>query len=126
VNPDAAKFFVPGVRPLTADERRLLEHLLLKHGTPAAAAYRTQLPYVTVVSHCSCGCPTIDLAVAGRAAAPGPSTILADLDGSSPEGALVGVLVHGREELISELEVYSLAGEGGFSLPRIEDLHPAK
>jgi hypothetical protein len=113
---------IPDVRPLTEDERRLLEWLL-RHGTPAAATYVGQLPDVTVVSRCGCGCPTIDLAVCGRAASLGsPTTILADAGGMSPEGVRVGIIVHGREGLISELEVYSPAGEGTFSMPRIEGI----
>jgi len=41
----------------------------------------------------------------------------------TPEGIRVGIIVHGREGLISELEIYSLAGsETKFSLPRISDI----
>jgi hypothetical protein len=114
---------IPDVRPLTTDERRLLEWLLY-HGTSEAAAYLEQLPKVSVVARCGCGCPTIDLAVDGRAARlSSPSTILADAAGKSPEGVGVGIIVHGREDLISELEIYSLAGgDEKFSLPRIEDI----
>jgi hypothetical protein len=113
---------IPDVRPLTEDERRLLEWLL-HHGTPAAATYLGQLPSVSVVSRCGCGCPTIDFAVSGRAASLGsPTTVLADVGGTSPEGVRVGIIVHGREGLISELEVYSVAGQGTFSMPRIEDI----
>ena len=113
---------IPDVRVLTEDERQLLEWLL-QHGTPAAAAYLHQLPSVSVVSRCSCGCPTMDLAVSGRAASlSSPTTILADACATSPEGIRVGIIVHGREGLISELEIYSLGGEERFSLPRIRDI----
>jgi hypothetical protein len=116
---------VADVRPLRPDERRLLGWLL-EHGTPAAASYAAQLPMVTVVSHCGCGCPTIDLAVDGRAAPlSSPSDILADAVGVSPEGVRVGVILHSREGMLSELEVYSVAGhQGTFALPRPEDLEP--
>jgi hypothetical protein len=114
---------ISDVRALTEDERALLEWLL-HHGTSAAAMYLEQLPMVSVVSRCGCGCPTIDLAVNGRAALiSSPTTILADAEGVSPEGVLIGVILHGREALISELEIYSLGGdEEKFSLPRIDDL----
>jgi len=114
---------IADVRPLTPDESRLLEWLL-NHGAPEAESYREQLPMLSVVSRCGCGCPTIDLAVGGRAAMlSSPTTILADVVGLSPDGVRVGVIVHGREGLISELEIYPLAGnKGTFSLPRIEDL----
>jgi len=118
-----APALIADVRPLTPDERGLLEWLL-NHGTPDAAAYSPQVAVVSVVSRCGCGCPTIDLAVGGRSASLGsPSTILADAMGVTREGVRVGVILHGREGLISELEVYSVAGhEGAFSLPRTEDL----
>jgi hypothetical protein len=114
---------VPDIRLLTADERQLLEWLL-SHGTSEAATYLEQLPRVSVFARCGCGCPSIDLAVGERAAQLfSPSTILADAAGKSPEGVGVGIIVHGREGLISELEVYSLAGEDvRFTLPRIEDI----
>ena len=114
---------IPDIRPLTEEERRLLEWLMA-HRSRKAADYLDQLAKVSVVSRCGCGCPTIFLTVDGRCGR-GGSTILADFSGVSPEGVLVGVLVHVREELLSELEVYSMAddeGEGGFSLPRVEDL----
>jgi hypothetical protein len=97
---------------------------LLNHGTTEAGSYLEQLPMVSVISHCGCGCPTIDLAVNGRAAAlSSPTTILADVGGVSPEGVNVGIIVHGREGLISELEIYSLAGNvETFSLPQLDDL----
>jgi hypothetical protein len=111
------------VRVLRPEERQLLEWLL-KHGTPEATTYLEQLGTVSVVSRCGCGCPTIDLAVGGCAAPLSSATsILADVRGRSPEGVVVGIIVHGREGLLSELEIYSLAGnEGSFSLPRIDDL----
>lgn len=114
---------VADVRPLTPDERCLLEWLL-NHGTAEAVSYLEQLPMVSVVSRCGCGCPTIDLAVGGRAAPlSSPTTILAEAGGVSPEGVRVDIIVHGREGLISELEIYDLAGVAEtFSLPRIDDL----
>jgi hypothetical protein len=97
---------------------------LLKRGTREAAKYLDQLPNVTVVSRCGCGCPTIDLAVEGDAAPlSSPTTVLADAQGVSPEGVEVGLILHSRRGMISELEIYSLAGDDRrFSLPRIDDL----
>jgi hypothetical protein len=117
---------VADVRPLTPDERRLLEWLL-NHGTAEAEKYLEQLPGARVVSRCSCGCPTIAPAVGDRAAkASSPSTILAEGLAVSPEGVHVGIIVHGREGLISELEIYPIGEETEpFSLPRIDDLEAA-
>jgi hypothetical protein len=113
---------VPDVRSLSDQERRLLEKLL-RHPVPGSGADVGQLPLVTVVSRCGCGCPTIDLAVAGRMAPPGsPTTILASGEGVSPEGVRFGINLHGREGLISELEVYSITGSTPFTLPEVEDI----
>jgi hypothetical protein len=115
-------YFIPEARPLSVQERRLLEELL-RQGTPESEAYVGQLPLVTVASRCPCGCPTIDLTVAGRSASPDtPTTILAVGSGVSPEGVPFEVILHGREGLISELEVDSLTAEGPFTLPRVEDI----
>lgn len=119
---EASKLPVPDRRPLTDSERELVR-FLLEHGTKDAAAYAQQLPDVMVVSRCGCGCPTINLAVGGRAAAPSsPSTTLADAQGRSPEGDSCGIILHERDGLISELEIYSFGDAGQFSLPRIEDI----
>jgi hypothetical protein len=61
----------------------------------------------------------------GRTRKDGPSHIIVDAEGSSPERVRVGVIVHVREGEISELEVYSVTGEEHvFSLPKPESLVP--
>jgi hypothetical protein len=113
---------IPEARPLNEKERHLLARLLA-HAFGDTATYSRQLSEVSVVSRCRCGCPTVDLAVAGRVAPPGsPTTILAEGGGVSPEGIRFGIILHAREGLISELEVYSLDGEGPFSLPSVEEI----
>src|SRR5712692_528441 len=102
---------IPDNRPLTDEEREFLTWLL-EHGEPSATEYLSQIPSLTVVGRCSCGCPTIDLALAGKHGR-GESTIVADFIGDTPEGALVGVIVHVREGLLSELEVYDMADYDG-------------
>jgi hypothetical protein len=109
---------IPDARQLTLSERSLLERLL-SHGMADSKLYVEQLPLVTVISRCSCGCPTIDLAVDGRAASHGsPSLILSEASGVSPEGVSFGIILHSREGLISELETYPLE-DAVFTLPDI-------
>lgn len=115
---------IADVRPLTPDERRLLAWLLkwlLNQGTPEADPYLKQLPLVSVVSRCGCGCPTIVLAVGDHAApVSSPTTILADGAGVSPEGVRVGIIVHGREDSSQSWRSIRLAGDAGtFSLPEL-------
>ena len=118
-----SSFIRPERRPLTEEERKLLEWLLT-NGSPEAKPYLSQIANVNVVGKCTCGCPTIDLALGDRAQRKtAPSTILADFVGKSPEGVEVGVIVHAREREISELEVYAIPDwKGPFNLPSVESL----
>lgn len=110
-------------RPLSTEERTLLEWLLA-HGCPNAGRYAAQLPHVTVVSRCACGCPTIDLAVEGKQTF-GASELVADVEGRSPDGISVGVILHGREGQLAELEVYPIdETHGPFALPSPSTLVP--
>jgi hypothetical protein len=80
-------------------------------------------PSVAVVARCTCGCPTLDLAVRGRTSRTvGVSTILADALGQSPEGVPVNVILHAREGEISELKVISMDATEVFSMPKPEML----
>ena len=115
-------FTVPEYRDLTSEEKLLLGWLI-NNGTPAASAYASQLPEVRVVARCTCGCPTLDLALGEKKTRTvGPSTILADVAGRSPEGVPVSVVLHAREGEISELEVISLDETQLFGLPTPEML----
>jgi len=110
-------------RPLTTEERTLLEWLIA-HGFPNARRYAAQLPRVTVASRCTCGCPTIDLAVDGNQTS-GTSELIADAEGRSPEGVSVGVVLHCREGQLSELEVYPIDEiKLPFALPSPSTLGP--
>src|SRR5450755_2563883 len=103
-------------RTLSREEISLLEWLIA-HGRPDASQYELQIRKLRVVSRCGCGCPTVDLAL-GAARRDGPSEIIADSEGVSPEGVRVGTMVHVRDGEISELEVYSATGDRNFSLPK--------
>jgi hypothetical protein len=113
----------PEDRPLTDAERTLLQWLMA-HGGPEAQQYAPHVSRVRVVAGCTCGCPTIDLAIGGRQhRTVGASLVLADFEGVTPEGIEVGVILHAREGQLSELEVYAMPEvDGPFSLPTIESL----
>jgi hypothetical protein len=96
-------------RSLSPEEAVLVEWLV-DHGRRDAREYRSQIPRLRVFSKCGCGCPTVDFAI-GPTRKTGPSDIIADGEGKSPEGAAVGVILHVREGEISELEVYFATGE---------------
>jgi hypothetical protein len=110
-------------RPLTTEERTLLDWLVA-HGLPNARRYAAQLGRVTVASRCTCGCPTIDLAVDGNQTS-WASELIADAEGRSPEGISVGVILYCREGQLSELEVYPIDEvKGPFALPNPSTLVP--
>lgn len=116
---------IPENRPLSPDERRLIEWLI-EHGSPEPCNFASQVAEARVIGRCRCGCPTIDLGIGAiKERTVGASQILADFIGETPEGFRVGVLLHAREGKLSELEVYNLSDcAGAFSLPVIESLKP--
>src|SRR5438094_3595192 len=97
------QYRAPEERPLTMEERTLLEWLIA-HGVPNASRYSSQIPRAKVESRCTCGCPTIDLAVDGKQMF-GPSEIIAGAGGTSPAAIAVGATLHCREATSSALEV---------------------
>ena len=109
-------------RELTDRERALLRWLI-QNGTGNSIELMAQLAEARVVSRCGCGCPTIDLVIGTRLTPTrGGSAIVADAFGQSPEGYDVGVILHVREGLLSELEMYAHTNVGPFSTPSPESL----
>jgi hypothetical protein len=118
-------FEIPVNRTLSPEERRLIEWLIA-HGNEGAQNYASQLDQLSVVAHCSCGCPTVDLGFGGATKRTiGPSHVLADFVGIAPEGVEVGIILHAREGKLSELEIYPIGEtEEPFHMPPLETLKP--
>jgi hypothetical protein len=57
----------PLVRPLTPYERDLIRWLIEHSRLKEANRLLPQIDRLSVVSRCNCGCPTIDLALDGKA-----------------------------------------------------------
>lgn len=105
-------------RPLTADERGLLDFLLA--GPVDSPELRAQAATATVVGTCSCGCPSIQLGVdqgAPGASLQGPEVRNAGWAeiravGSVGDGVKIGVALHvvgnlsRGEAVIRELEIW--------------------
>jgi hypothetical protein len=122
----ADDYTIPEQRDLTPNELQLLEWLL-ENGSPEAVSYKPQLSEVRVVSRCSCGCPSIDLAVGERnSRTVGPTTILCDAHGHSPEGISLMVTLHAREGELSELEVITDDDVDVCSMPAPAMLEPIR
>jgi hypothetical protein len=113
--------FVADDRELSTHERALLRALL--GATEAGRAYLPQADSVRVVSHCGCGCRTIDLSPSGaKEAHTGPSTVVASAPATSPEGVPLDLLVHVRDGVLAELEIYAQDASEKFSLPLLAEL----
>ena len=112
----------PSSRSATVEERELVVWLLQKAATISdVAAFFDQVSHLRVVGGCGCGCPSVDFKAGGQDAV---ASIIADAEGTSPEGVMVGVMLWVKEGRISGLEVYPFADTGRFGLPRPNDLKP--
>ena len=110
-------------RLATATERELVEWLLRNAATTKdAGAFLDQVADLHVVGGCGCGCPSVDFEVGGQAA---EASIIADADGTSPEGLPVGVILWAKHNRISGLEVYPFEDAEQLGLPDRETLRPA-
>lgn len=116
--------FIQAERRRLSKEEQILLEWLIANGSLDAQQYASQIVDIIVVGRCTCGCPSIDLAVEeSENRKTGASHLLADFEGKTPEGIDVGVILHAREGKISELEVYAIPEvKGPFSLPSIESL----
>lgn len=115
-------------RQLTDKESGLLRWLL-ETGSTEAQSFLPQLEGILAVRSCTCGCPSIRLAVAEQA----PHGIdrfhiLCDLVGKTPLGELTGILLFQTGGRLAVLEAYSLdenillGDSPEFGLPTIESL----
>ena len=116
-----AKGHIPVERAPSNNERILLEWLLACPSSNVSGSdvskYKSQVAKLRVVAKCGCGCPTVDFAL-GSDRKSGASEIVAEAGGKSPEGVLVGVILHAREGELSELEVHSTQGSDiSFTVP---------
>lgn len=112
-------------RPLAPEEKGLAEYLLGHVAPPEAVAFIPQLDHARVTGKCSCGCPTIDLAVPHefRVADPPEDRPLADATGRV-DGKLVGVMLFQSRGLLSVLETYRLEdfSDDPFGLPPVDTI----
>ena len=101
--------------------RWMLEHAStvgpLDHLIPAVESLR-------VVGRCDCGrCPSVDFVPEDEAAGAKP---VADAVGSFPDGFNAGLILWGKDKVLTALEVYPLGVEGVFPLPEVDTLKPWK
>ncbi len=103
---------LPGTpRPITAEEVAVIraaftQGQIIREVSPTALE---SLPWLMVVSQCACGCASIDF---GDDPPNGPrSTLVVDAVAKHPDGSLLGLMVWGRPDQITALELWGLRRE---------------
>ena len=102
-------------RPISEPEAAVVEWLLksasvvgpLDHLVPFVQKLR-------VVARCTCGCASVDFEPGGQA---GRSRPIADAVGEAAPGKRRGVILWGRDDAITGLEVYELSPGSNLTLP---------
>ena len=73
------------------------------------------IPDLDVIARCGCGCASVDF---DAPTSEERSGIVADATGQTPRGGQVGIIVWGRSDAITALEIYDLgAGDDDLILP---------
>lgn len=105
---------LPGTpRPITAEEVAVIraafsQGQIVRQVSPAALE---SLPSLTVISQCACGCASIYF---GDDPPNGPrSTLVVDAVAKHPDGSVLGLMVWGRSDQITALELWDYDGSGG-------------
>jgi hypothetical protein len=105
-NSDEPALSIPQDRPLTSDEKTLIEWLLI-HAEPNASEFLPQLEAARVCWKCGCGCPTINIEIPQPvSSAHAQTNLLSDLVGEV-DGKLVGVMLTQAGGRLSGLEIYA-------------------
>jgi hypothetical protein len=104
-------------RPLSADEERVLRHLL--GAWPGGEPYLQQLEHVRVTGRCHCGCVTVHMDDERGSKRHEPEQVLPVEGGLSFEtgDAIGGVLIFTRNGRLSALEAYSIADAAVLTWP---------
>jgi hypothetical protein len=123
--PNTGDFRTPLNRPITDREAALILWLL-KHGEAGAERYIPQIDRLVVVSKCTCGCPTIDLALENEPCTSTRHGLISD-HVAIVEGHYVGVMLFATEKQLCMLEAYALPfADEPFEFPEIDALFPWK
>ena len=107
---------VPERRAITPEEAEVIVAALDRASVLRIAdAARAALPTLRVEARCECGCASVDFDAPPSVER---STLIAEGTARTSQGGEVGVIVWGRPDAITGLEIYDLgAGEGDLVLP---------
>jgi hypothetical protein len=107
---------VPDSRRICQNEAEVIRAALARASVaPLDETVQGVIPSLQVVARCECGCATVDF---DASASDQRSTVVANAMGQTPSGGQVGVIVWGRCDAITGLEIYDLgAGRDDLALP---------
>ena len=110
-------------RPITGDEAAVIRAALERAPvSPEFSALAHVLDDLRAVDRCACGCDSVDFV---RHDPAHPAKPIADGIGTTPAGGMVGVIVWGKGDAVTGLEIYDLgAGEGDLRLPAPRSIRP--
>src|SRR5262245_56064480 len=108
-------------RPISPEEVAVIRTTLERAPVaPEHSRLATSVESLRAVDQCSCGCDSVDFEAQGSVQ---PAKRTGDAIGTTPAGGVVGVIVWGRDDAITGLEVYDLgAGEDGLRLPTLDSI----
>ena len=108
-------------RPLTPEEITVIRTTLERAPvSPEYSGLAASINQLRAVDRCSCGCDSIDFEEDGSVR---PAKPIGDAIGTTPAGGVVGVIVWGRDDAVTALEIYDLgAGEDGLRLPKPDSI----
>jgi len=108
-------------RPISPDEVAVIRTTLERAAiSPEYVPLSESLLSLRAVNRCQCGCDSVDFELHD---ADRPSKPIGDAIGTTAAGGMVGVIVWGRAEAITGLEVYDLgAGDNDLRLPVPESI----
>jgi hypothetical protein len=113
---DSGVMHVDPPRKLTSAEHALLKSMLERGGCVA------DVDLLRVVDVCECGCSSFELARVGEVGPTAYGYQIADAYGKTSDGRDVGLILWGTESQPTLMELYSLASEPPFDLPRPETI----
>src|SRR6266540_522838 len=108
-------------RPITPEEVAVIRTTLERAPvSPEHSGLAAQVDHLRAVDRCSCGCDSVDFE---RGGAVRPAKPIGDAIGTTPAGGVVGVIVWGRDDAVTALEIYDLgAGDDGLRLPVLSSI----
>ena len=110
-------------RPIRKEEIEVIRAALEQAGVRSVDETAvSSIPTLTVVERCECGCASVDFEARPSEH---PWELLGDGVGVTPRGGKVGVIVWGRQDAITGLEIYDMnAGHGDLVLPIPKSIVP--